>query len=170
MKLTTAIIAGVALTGAALTGAVSTASAATIFEQYGYSLPGSPDGAYLFVTTPTALSDVTISGGYSNGFTDFGAVAAGGQTGYYYLGDNESTTPGSEGTALVTIVSGGVTYSGSYTDVLGDLDAVDNPVALGTLGTVSATPEPNTWALMLLGVGGLGAALRWSRRRLALPA
>lgn len=31
--------------------------------------------------------------------------------------------------------------------------------------TVTAVPEPATWALMLLGFGGLGAALRAGRRR-----
>ena len=169
MKLSTAIITGVVLAGASFAGTVSTAAAATVFEQYGYGLNvPDTDGAYIFVTTPTALTDVTISGGYGNGFTDFGAVAAGGQTGYYYLGDNEDSTPGSDGTALISIVSGGKTYSGSFTDVIGDLDASDAPVALGTLGpasAVSAAPEPNTWMLMLLAVGGIGAALRYSRKK-----
>jgi hypothetical protein len=35
------------------------------------------------------------------------------------------------------------------------------------LGAASFTPEPGTWALMLLGFGGAGLALRSSRRRLA---
>ena len=40
------------------------------------------------------------------------------------------------------------------------------PVATFTVTTagVSAAPEPATWALMLLGIGGLGIALRQARR------
>lgn len=32
---------------------------------------------------------------------------------------------------------------------------------------LSATPEPASWALMLIGFGGLGAALRSSRQKAA---
>ena len=34
--------------------------------------------------------------------------------------------------------------------------------------TLSSVPEPATWALMLIGFGGLGAAMRVSRRKAAL--
>ncbi len=44
---------------------------------------------------------------------------------------------------------------------------IDN-VVLGT-PVVSAVPEPGTWAMMILGLGGVGAVLR-SRRRGALAA
>jgi len=38
-------------------------------------------------------------------------------------------------------------------------------VKTGVVGaTLTAVPEPATWALMLIGIGGLGAALRLSRR------
>jgi hypothetical protein len=43
----------------------------------------------------------------------------------------------------------------------------DNTATGAVLGDVSITavPEPATWALMLIGFGGLGAALRMNRRR-----
>ena len=34
-------------------------------------------------------------------------------------------------------------------------------------GSISAAPEPGTWALMMLGVAGVGAALRFRRRETA---
>ncbi|MDB5464526.1 MAG: choice-of-anchor family protein [Phenylobacterium sp.] len=53
-------------------------------------------------------------------------------------------------------------------------EASDNPIGVHTLGafdvqsdTGSAVPEPATWAMMLVGFGGLGALLR---RRRAMPA
>ncbi len=46
--------------------------------------------------------------------------------------------------------------------------AVDGVQATGFTGTVplNGAPEPATWAMMLVGLGGMGAALR-SRRRMA---
>ncbi|THD53370.1 MAG: PEP-CTERM sorting domain-containing protein [Phenylobacterium sp.] len=39
-----------------------------------------------------------------------------------------------------------------------------------TISNGGAVPEPASWALMLVGFGGLGAALRGSRRRAAAAA
>lgn len=36
---------------------------------------------------------------------------------------------------------------------------------VGGVSTVAAVPEPGTWAMMLLGFGGIGVAMRRSRRR-----
>ncbi len=42
---------------------------------------------------------------------------------------------------------------------------VRNAYIVEFLGSPSAAPEPNTWALMLLGIGGIGVAIRRSKRR-----
>ena len=50
--------------------------------------------------------------------------------------------------------------------------AVKNETISGNItvkGAVSAAPEPAAWALMMVGVGGMGAALR-TRRRKAIAA
>jgi hypothetical protein len=40
------------------------------------------------------------------------------------------------------------------------------PVALlDSVSLTSGVPEPNTWALMLIGFGGAGGMMRLSRRR-----
>lgn len=152
MKLSTAIIAGVALAGAALS--VSGANAAVLLGQYNsYGDVGTVavqnDGA-------TAYSDVVING------TDFGALAAGATTGYINVGDNES------GSNPVTFtVVNGATYTFSTTDALNDCE--NACTSSQTFLTSQAVPEPASWALMLVGVGALGLTMR-SKRQTAVTA
>ena len=51
-------------------------------------------------------------------------------------------------------------------DEAGNATFCNGCVSIGTV-TTSAVPEPGAWALMLIGVGVLGAALRTRRRNLA---
>jgi hypothetical protein len=160
MKLSTAIIAGVAAIGAL--GAFEAASAATVFEHYN----GYADAAYLNITNDSggAYTDVTVSGGYGGQTVDFGALASGAQTGDFYFGDCENYGF-CNGAATVTVTVGGKMYSGSFADQIGDVE-IDTPqMNIGELPT--GVPEPAAWALMLVGFAGLGATLRSSRKTLA---
>ena len=56
-------------------------------------------------------------------------------------------------------VTGAATHSGSVTFLGATLELTPSTV------TFSAAPEPATWALMMLGAGGMGAALRTGRRK-----
>ncbi len=40
---------------------------------------------------------------------------------------------------------------------------------IGGVATVAAVPEPGTWAMMLIGFGGMGVAMRRTRRRSSAP-
>lgn len=151
-----------AAVAATLVSASPASAAALITETY----DGSSDAAYLHVTNTgnSVFSSVSFSGGFAGGSASFNNVNPGDVVNFY-LGDNENDYPGSQGTALVTVVSNQNTYSGSYTDTIGDPDYTVGPVTLGTLNTSSAVPEPATWAMLLTGFGLLGGAMRMSRRK-----
>jgi len=156
MKLSTAIIAGVALAGAALS--VSSANAAVLLGQYNSSgdfgtVAVQNDGA-------TAYSDVVINS--INGNTDFGALAAGATTGYTNVGDAEFVS----NPVTFTVVNG-ATYTFSTTDALNDCEG--SCTSSQTFLTPQGVPEPASWALMLVGVGALGLTMR-SKRQTAVTA
>ena len=156
MKLS-ATIASAALAATLLVTA-TTASSAVVTETYDYY--GS-DAAFLHVTnnSGSTFTSVSFSGGYAGGSTSFTNVTPG-STVDFYLGDNENDFIGSQGTALVTLVTGGKTFTKSFTDVLGDPDYAVGPTNLGTIGGV---PEPTSWAMLLSGFGLLGGAMRAAR-------
>jgi hypothetical protein len=81
---------------------------------------------------------------------------AGGQVVSLYVTDPSTSAFVDLGTSLKV-------STGSYNFTL------DDPSGFAGGGTVSLTavPEPQAWALMVLGFGGLGATLRSSRRRAA---
>ncbi len=61
-------------------------------------------------------------------------------------------------------------YNGSIVDGVA-FDSFYEHARFGLLvGGVSAAPEPGTWAMLLLGFGGIGASLRAGRRRAIAPA
>jgi len=79
---------------------------------------------------------------------------------------------------LGTLTPGGSeTFSETVTLAAGDKIsfAVNNDGSFyddstGLMATITAVPEPATWAMMVFGLGGMGAGLRAARRRRSLPA
>ncbi len=93
--------------------------------------------------------------------------AMGNQTYQVLLG---STVEGTFGTASNMIFAGhqltlsGLTAGNSYTLQFAGQDRADQTAFLDHV-TLSAVPEPATWAMMLLGFFGLGTMVRGARRR-----
>jgi hypothetical protein len=63
-----------------------------------------------------------------------------------------------------------IAEGGTQSEILGlpPIGTNGGGTPIGGLGGVPAAPEPASWALMLIGVGGLGAALRRARRKDAM--
>jgi hypothetical protein len=93
---------------------------------------------------------------------DFGADSF---SGTFDGGSNPSSTPGIADTAwLFTILSGTGRFAGATGSFEGAglADARTRPthVAISFIGDINAVPEPASWALMILGFGVIGAAMR----------
>jgi len=154
MKLSIASLAAVAV-GATVLASASSAGAASILNGYGYGV--GYDGAIALVAndSTSAYSDVVING------VDLGALAAGATSTWVALGDYEY---GSNGPFDVSVTQFGKTFKGTFVDQYGDADCYCGPSQIGTLPN-AAVPEPATWALMLMGFGGMGMMLRSPRKR-----
>ena len=123
-------------------------------------------------STSTCLS---LGGGASFGtfIVDFGADAF---SGTFDGGSTPTSTPGISDTAwLFTILSGTGRFlgaSGTF-DGTGLADARTRPtrVRIDFTGDVTApaVPEPASWALMIVGFGGIGLIARRRRRGLLEP-
>lgn len=114
-------------------------------------------------STNTCLS---LGGALSNGtFTmNFGADSF---SGTFDGGSTPSDTPGISDTAwLFTVLSGTGRFAGASGtfEGAGLADARTRPthVVIGFIGNINApaVPEPASWALMLLGFGGMGVLMR----------
>lgn len=74
-------------------------------------------------------------------------------------GLSTSFNSGSATSAVLSLINANTSRGGN--------DFAVDDIFLGTESTVIAVPEPATWAMMLLGFGAIGAALR-TRRRTAI--
>jgi hypothetical protein len=116
-----------------------------------------------------ATTDATLSW-IEAGRPNFGAYAGdqtyevlldGNVLGTYSTVSGQAFTP--EGFSL------GILSAGSHTLEFEGLVAADETSFLDAV-SVTSVPEPAAWALMLAGIGGLGVALRVSRRRAVVAA
>lgn len=88
---------------------------------------------------------------------------------------NDLLGPGLNSLQLREIVLHGMTVApGIGAGTPGEVDGTNGylavlPVAAGEITPAAAVPEPGTWAMMLLGFGGIGYSMRKARRARALP-
>ena len=116
-----------------------------------FTLTGAPFNytapSTLFTLLVTFVSPGSTSGSYSAAIT--GSVS-GDNTGGVFIDFPEAAQ-------LFTYTGG------AFTLKVNDLGVSATSVATPITGVLNAVPEPGTWALMLLGFGGIGLAMR--RRR-----
>jgi hypothetical protein len=142
-------------------------------DENGLGLTDDPSGDNEITGTNFVQIDVTAIPGF---LTDAFSFQMGSSTGGEEWKVFGSNTAGSfSGSALVTgtdELAHGLTSGFKYYDFEtpgtlcpGSVDFCGSGNTLiHTFTAVTAVPEPATWAMMLLGIGGLGATLRMSRK------
>ncbi len=155
------------------------ASGAPVLDDNPGSLVGTPAPGSVTITFDNPIQSITniaaesdlLGGPYT---ATLQAFDGGASLGFDSYTDVSANNPGLTQTFLTgfdfsqssaDITSIVITISGTCQEV-----SCDNlGFGLGPFFTANASvPEPATWALMLAGLGGLGAALRTSRRKLAV--
>lgn len=150
---------------------------ATGFTVAGGSITSNPNGGgssvFGFNTTPSGRFLLELFGGsatftFVNPVSSFGFKLSGVQLGGLTVGFND----GSAQSFAVTNNGSGVQFFGAsgFTNAVSSFtfNATNDIVGIDDLRFSSATaavPEPATWAMMLLGFGFVGGALRSSKRR-----
>lgn len=135
---------------------------------------GNTNGTNFFYTfTPSTnailnlISNVSIQGGNPFGFQGFVLRSNGASV----LGQFNAINPTASGTASVAL-NRGIAYTLSIenaSNIGGGLPSIFNGSTTGdfSFSIQSVVPEPASWAMMIIGFGFIGAAMR--RRKQALP-
>jgi hypothetical protein len=154
MRFSNIVIAAV-ITAGAVAGSTTVASAAAILEDGHFTSESGTDNNGLQVQNDLRVPyiDVVING------VDLGPLLPGATSAEVNVGD---PAEGSGTQIDMSIWKFGATNPHNFQVTALDLDA-NGQFSLGSV----AVPEPATWAMMLIGLGGLGAVMR---RRAALAA
>jgi hypothetical protein len=142
-------------------------------ENASTGLPGSLIASGVSDVTTTTSLGTDSSGGYSitqGAFSLPSVTVAGGS---YYLAIqgvspsfDDFLAQGLSSTGAAQSTDGGLTFTAGYG--LAEDTVTSLAVSISGATTVSAAPEPSAWALMILGVGVVGALLRLNRRHGAM--
>ena len=143
-------------TTVAVTGPTTVGNTTTIgFSTASLATPTFSENV-VFTNTLSGLYAITV--GTSSSAVDFTSIILSGLSGSYSLVKNfDDGTQEQWGLSNLTL------NPDQYT-----LNIMGNNSAAGSLGgsiTISAVPEPGTWAFMLLGFGAMGFAMRRSRKQ-----
>jgi hypothetical protein len=149
-------------------------SGASYEEEVGMDVNGVPTGIVGLDDRTTAVGDSIVLGDVTAGdtltFYDFvltsGNTWSSNPSQNIDSGNHVYSTSATAGQAYTSSPAG--TYVG-FEDLAfpdSDYNYYDNTFVFTNTTTVtSGVPEPGTWAVMLLGLGGLGVAIRLARRR-----
>jgi hypothetical protein len=143
--------------------AASTASAATYILDF---TAGADNGDITFTTAGAWTSPVTGVSGQIDGFSISGLSSYAGSDNRLYNTAPHVSYGG------VSVATSADTYNFANVSGLIVTKASVNPGGtaqdlVAVNGAITAVPEPSTWAIMLVGFGGLGAAMRSRRRQFA---
>jgi hypothetical protein len=149
-------------TPSATTGITATGSGPFALNQLHSMFPPNSTGTNNGTDFETAIISATLTG---SGAPASVTVTSDDDAFVYVDGLYVGGNPGVHGAETTTISLGDLTGSHSLEVFYADRAQVD--AVLGVNVTGAAVPEPATWAVMLLGFGGIGAAMRSRRRQTA---